>query len=210
MEAEVEAKFRASGPEPLAALARVPSLGAATLGPPRVVDEVDRYLDTDDHRLALAGWACRLRDRQGAIRISLKGPATAAPQAGIHRRPEIEGPATAATDPARWPEGPAVSLLNRLREGQPLLERLRLEQHRTVRDVRLDGDLLGQLSLDEVAIIGGHRRAGTLFAVELELEAAGTLSMASLSELAAHLAAWPGLVADDRTKLEHAIERLEG
>ena len=52
MPTEVEAKFRAETADPLVELAARPRLGRAVLGTPRTVDEVDRYLDTADGRLA--------------------------------------------------------------------------------------------------------------------------------------------------------------
>ena len=91
MPTEVEAKFRAESAEPLIELAARPRLGRALLGIPRTVDEVDRYLDTDDGRLAAARWACRLRSREGATRISLKGPSTGAVTGWQHRRPGGRG-----------------------------------------------------------------------------------------------------------------------
>ena len=75
MPTEVEAKFRAEVRRTADELAAASASRArASSEPPRTVDEVDRYLDTDDGRLAAARWACRLRSREGATRISLKGP----------------------------------------------------------------------------------------------------------------------------------------
>ena len=51
---EAELKFWAADDQPLRALAAAPLLGPAQLGPARVVDELDRYLDTVDRRLAAA------------------------------------------------------------------------------------------------------------------------------------------------------------
>ena len=120
MEAEVEAKFLADGPEPLERLTAADRLGRASLGPPRVFDEVDRYLDTDDGRLAAAGWACRLRERDGRFRVSLKGPSVAQRESWLHHRPEVEGPATDAFDPRAWPDSEARRLVEQLSGGLPL------------------------------------------------------------------------------------------
>ena len=205
---EVEARFRAD-PASLHRLATLPRLGEALLGEPATVDEVDRYLDTDDGRLAAARWACRLRTRGPMTKISLKGP----PQptdgdAWLHRRAEVEGPATDALDPATWPPSEARDRLDDLRRGRPLLERFRLVQRRTERAVALDGDVLGTLTLDAVSVLSADGRpAGGIEIAELELRAADARSEAALRPLAAALAA-EGLAPEPRTKLELAIDLL--
>ena len=211
MRIEVEAKFRAETGDPLDELAARATIGRALLGPARTVDEVDRYLDTDDRRLEAAGWACRLRSRDGAVRISLKGPPSGSDGGWHHRRPEVEGPATDLIDMAAWPPSAAAELLAELSAGRPLAERLRLEQRRTERAVSLaDGAVLGTMTLDRVRMSAkGATDPGELFIVELELDPAAPRAEDELPRLGAALAAVPGLVADPRTKLEHALERLD-
>jgi inorganic triphosphatase YgiF len=209
MPTEVEAKFRAESAEPLTELANRSRLGRALLGQPRTVDEVDRYLDTNDGRLAAARWACRLRSRESVTRISLKGPPVDPVTGWHHRRPEVEGPATDALEPEVWPASPALDLLDRLREGRPLEERLRLYQARTERAVTLaDGASIGTLTMDLVRIAADGTDVGRLFMVELELDASSIAAEAELDGLAAALAATAGLVAEPRSKLEHALEQL--
>jgi inorganic triphosphatase YgiF len=209
MALEVEARFRAD-PDTLVRLAELDRIGDATLGPGRTAEEVDRYLDTDDGRLAAARWACRLRTRDGVTRISLKGPAeAAAAERWLHRRPELEGPATGALDPSEWPASEARSHLESLTGGHPLRERFHLAQRRTERPVVLEGARLGTLSLDAVDVRRPDGRGGgTLEIVELELATADPASEAHLAGLAAALAAIEGLTPEPRTKLEHALERL--
>lgn len=213
MPTEVEAKFRAEGPGPLEALAAVASLGRASLGPARTVDETDRYLDTDDGRLAAALWACRLRSREGTTRISLKGPPLedAMIEPWHHRRPEFEGPATDEIAPASWPRSEARYLLESLATGGTLVEHLRVQQRRTERSVTLDGGRpIGMITLDRVRLAAGATDLGELFVVELELDPASERGEAELHGLADALATVPGLVAEPRTKLEHALQRLHG
>jgi inorganic triphosphatase YgiF len=210
MAIEVEAKLRADGPEILAALASRPTLGVASLGPAATAAEVDRYLDTDEGALAAARWACRLRERDGRVRVSLKGPPEApTTETGVHRRPEVEGPANEIPDPSAWPASQARDLLTELAEGAPLRERLRLRQQRTERAVTLDGAALGTLTLDVVAIEAGGRSGGVLHVVELEMHPSCT-DEAAFAEAAADLARTPGLTPEPMTKLEHALERLAG
>ena len=208
MRTDIEAKFRAETPEPLEVLATLPLLGRARLGPAHEVDEVDRYLDTDDARLATARWAARLRSRDGAIRIAMKGPPGSPAHGGWqHRRPEIEGPASEALTPDAWPPSAARDLLAELAGGQPLRERIRLAQRRTERSVSLgDGTAIGTLTLDRVRVMAGEVDLGRLHVVELELAAEGD-GEAELENLAAELASIPGLEPDPITKFEHALAR---
>jgi len=211
MPTEVEAKFRAEGPEPLEALATVGRLGRAVLGRARTVDETDRYLDTDDGRLAAARWACRLRSREGMTRISLKGPPRddMVAEAWHHRRPEVEGPATDEIAPGTWPPSEARELLESLAGGRALAEHLRIRQQRTERAVTVNGTgPIGTITLDRVRLTAGATDLGELFVVELELDPASEHAEAELNGLAGALAAVPGLVAEPRTKLEHALHRL--
>ncbi len=210
MGTEVEVKFLADGEAPLDSLAEAESLGPARLGSAVTVDEVDVYLDTASGHLAAAGWACRHRDRGRGPIVSLKGPAREGGADGVHARPEIEGPATASFDPREWPPSDARDHLMRLSEGARLVEQLRLRQRRTERPVEIGERRLGTLSLDAVTVVdtAGQVR-GRLAAVELELaDAEAGAVHEELTVLATALAARPGLVADARSKLEHARDFL--
>ena len=205
MPVEVELKFSADGPAPLEQLTNAPGLGPAVLGPATRAEEVDRYLDTADGRLAAARWACRLRSRAGATKVSLKGPAEAGSGTrALHRRPELEGPAADTLDVADWPPSAARDHLDALRAGEPLVERLSLAQDRTERAVRVDGAPIGTLSLDEVRVQQRGATLGRLWIVELELLPAA--DEASLGGLAAALEGVAGLSAEPTTKLERALE----
>lgn len=205
MGVEVEARFRADGRAPLERLAARPTLGNATLGQPRTVLEEDRYLDTEDGRLGTARWACRLRSREGVTRISLKGPPDAPVTGWLHRRPEVEGPASAVIEPNTWPASAARDLLLELSGGAPLVEWLRLLQERTERAVTLDGRAVGALTLDAVTAERAGDRLGEMYVVELEIQAEGDPDR-DLTPLAEALAIEPGLEPEPRTKLELALE----
>ena len=209
MPAELEAKFSADGPEPLLALTSERQLAEAELGTARTVDELDRYLDTPDGRLSARLWACRLREREGAFCVSLKGPHEGVGEGWMHQRPELEGPATDSLNPADWPPGEARAFLFEMTGGSPLVERFRLRQQRTERAVHEHGRLLGTLTLDFVKVVHGKRRIGELFIVELETAAGdGRQARGDLERLAPILAERPGLRPDSRTKLDHAVELL--
>ena len=205
MPIEVESKFRAADRLTLQRLSTINRLGPASLGEARTSQEMDRYLDTADHRLSAEGWACRLRTRAGRTILSLKGAAAARPgdQSEMHRRPEIEGSATAEIVPDAWPPSEARDRLLELTGGAHLEERLHLDQRRTERPVVVDGRRVATLSLDEVDVLNpAGESLGRLLVVELEY--AGTEREADLVAVAAALRAEPGLTPDPLTKLEHA------
>lgn len=209
MPTEIEAKFRADDDAPLTTLEHTEVLGPAELAPGRSVEEVDVYLDTERADLAAAGWACRLRRREERATVSLKGPAEAGGDAWLHRRPEVEGPATDDLEPARWPASAARDLVDRLRSGAALIERFTLRQRRLERRVRIRDRELGTLTLDRATVEHRGRAMGRLHVVELELHGAATAADERLlADLASALGAVSGLVADERTKLEHALELI--
>ena len=209
MPTEIEAKFRADDDAPLTILQEADRLGPSTLAAGRTVDEIDVYLDTERGDLAAARWACRLRSREGQIRVSVKGPAQVVDDAWLHRRLEVEGPASEDPDPAGWPPSEARALVDQLRQGGALVERFRLRQRRTERQVRVRDRELGTLTLDRAIVEHRGGPIGPLHVVELELADASTPEdQHLLGELAAALGAVQGLVPDARTKLEHALEMI--
>jgi inorganic triphosphatase YgiF len=202
---ESELKFWAADERPLDALAAAPVLGPAELGPARAVDELDRYLDTADLRLAAARWACRIRNREGRTILSMKGPAEHAAGDAVHRRSELEGGAGPGLDPSGWPPSPARDLLVDVAGGAPLLERFTLAQHRTERSVTLAGAPVGLLSLDRSRVLHRATELGLLLVVELEFRDEALAAGLDPRPLAAALGAMPGLVHDPLSKLERAL-----
>lgn len=206
MAIEVEARFRVEDPGALRRLDDMERLADAHLGAARGVDETDSYLDTADGALSAERWACRLRQRHGRHVLSLKGPPEEGAGGWLHRRLEVEGPATAEPVPERWPPSEALDLLDRLRGGRPLLERLALRQRRTERSVSLGGRGVGVLSLDDVIVAVAGDEVGRFDIVELELAPSLAGDESTLPALAGALASIPGLVPEPRSKLERALE----
>ncbi|MDP9468052.1 MAG: CYTH domain-containing protein [Chloroflexota bacterium] len=207
---EAELKFWADDEAPLRELATATRLGPAELLSARIVDEVDRYLDTADLRLATARWACRLRSRDGRTFVSLKGPSEHEPGDALHRRPEVEGPVGPGLLPRAWPPSAARDQLLAMTAGAALVERFSLEQQRTERAVLVDGARIGLLSLDRGTIVRRGVEVGRLAVVELELDPAALEKGMDHASLAVALAAVPGLVADPSSKLERALALLSG
>jgi inorganic triphosphatase YgiF len=209
---EVELKFEARGPAPLGLLARRRRLGPARLGPPRTVRELDRYLDTADHRLATAGWACRLRRNEERTTLSLKGrqsnPSAGAAGMALHRRRELEGDANMDLAPDRWADSEARRILLDLAAGGHVSEFMVLDQRRAQRDVIVGDEAVGLLSLDRVEVRRAGSPIGRLWCVELEF--VGGAPPESLTDaLDQALRAVPGLEPDVFSKLERA-EALVG
>lgn len=206
---ESELKLRADSDAPLAELAVIERLGPARLGKGRTVEELDRYLDTVTLRLAALGWACRLRHREGAVSLSLKGPAEHEPGAPLHLRPELNGPATQEVDPAAWPPSTARDRLVAMTAGEPLVERFRLAQARTEREVRWGPKRIGTLSIDRVLVLHQGVELGTLSLVELELEPIAAAAGLDPEPLSRALQRISGLRLDPLSKLEHALDMIE-
>jgi inorganic triphosphatase YgiF len=206
---EVELKLRSETEEPLRALALTARLGPATLGPASEAVELDRYLDTVDGRLAAAGWACRLRSRHGTTIVSLKGPPQHDHGDSLHRRPEVEGPASTDLAPDRWPSSPAREQLLELSGGGTLVERLALRQRRTEREAHIDGQRVGTLSLDRVQVEHRGATLGGFVAVELELDGVALGNGFDPAPLADALLTTRGLVHEPHTKLERALALLD-
>jgi inorganic triphosphatase YgiF len=206
MAIEVEARFGVTDPAALDRLSTMTRLGEAALGRPGALDETDVYLDTVEGALGAARWACRLRRRGDQVTVSLKGPPEAGTGGWLHLRPEVEGPGTEEPRPERWPASEARDLLDRLRSGRPLEERLTLRQHRVERTVALSDVPVGVLSLDAVTVVRHGRDVGQFAIVELEL--GGDAGTAVLAPLAEALAAIDGLEPEPRSKLERARELI--
>jgi len=210
---ETELKLSATGPTPLRRLAGMPRLGHMQLGTAQTFLELDQYLDTADGRLAAGKWACRLRRRSRTHLVSLKGPPVAGIgglEGALHRRPEIEGPASASLDPGSWPSSSARRRLLEMTGGQPLREQFTLRQRRTQRSVSDRDGPVGTLSLDLVLVLLREDPAGRLWCVELELEGrTATHHEDQAASMLAELLAVGGLSVEPLTKLERAMALLD-
>ena len=174
----------------------------ATLGSPRSRAVEDRYFDTAREALRHHGFGARLRRVGGRHLVTVKSlsPDELDPDDGpgnepestreegsdaVHRRIELEAPASARLDPGTWPSSPARELIDELRGAARLRGLFTIRQIREVRDVTT-ADASAQLSLDEVRVIAGRSVVGTF--AELEVESTGG-SLELLSGVARALAA---------------------
>jgi CHAD domain-containing protein/uncharacterized protein YjbK len=202
---EIEAKYAISDRAVFEALLELRTLGPYSLRPAGERHVIDHYLDTKDHRLRRAGYACRLREglAEGQWRLTVKGLGKV--EGAVHERPELECDVAPRSALADWPEGPAREMVSRLSEGQPLAELFALRQDRSDRAVEEGDRGVGQLSLDVVeANIAGSGSLGH----ELEIELGPTGSLDDLDALEGELRPY-NLTPQSMSKFERALALLE-
>ncbi|MET0771975.1 MAG: CHAD domain-containing protein [Candidatus Limnocylindrales bacterium] len=213
---EVELKYRVTDLEALRSWLDegwAEALPWATLGQPRTKAVEDRYFDTAREALRQHGFGARLRRVGGRHLVTVKslspdelegddrpgrGP-TAVDGDGaqpLHRRIELEGPASGRLDPGTWPSSPARELVDELRGAARLRGLFTIRQVREVRVIS-SADGTAELSLDEVRVIAGRSIVGTF--AELEVESTGG-STDVLAGVARALAATELLVPVSRSK----------
>jgi CHAD domain-containing protein len=127
----------------------------------------DRAFDTADFDLARAGFGARLRTTDGTTVVGLKSTIEVA--GAMHRRREIEGPASERLHLFTWPASDARQLVASLAAGKELVERFHLRQHRRERAIELpDGS--AWISLDDAQVLtAGGQEIGRLRGLEVEL-----------------------------------------
>ena len=182
-----------------------PRVGAFDAHEPARTSRIeDRYVDTDDGAMALAGYAVRLRHAKSGTTVSVKSLGHSSGPGGAIRREELEGPADLAGGPADWPTSAARSVVLEHAGTAPLVELVTLRQVRRRRQIRDAGTRI-ELSLDEVTVIAGGREVGRFAELEAELRR-GT--EARLAELAVIFEADPTLDTAVASKLETALAVL--
>jgi triphosphatase len=170
---ERELKYTAPDAAALEPLRQAPDLAGVPLSAPTAGTYVDTYLDTPGRALRRAGYACRLRNKNGQWLVTLKGlsaalPAGAWSQGALHERDELEAPSSGLPDPDGWPDGPARDQVLALAAGAPLCELFTLRQARVMRRFGPAGTPVAELSLDEVLVERDGTAVETFYEVEVE------------------------------------------
>ncbi len=169
-------------------------------GPAQTVVVVDRYVDTAARSLERAGRVARLRAAGDELLVTVKSLAT--PVAGaVHRREELEAPASAALEPLAWPTSDARALILELAGDSPLEELVTIRQQRRQRRFARD-DTTIELSLDRVAILHNGSLLGRFIELEAELIAGDPGRLLALGEL---LAVDPAVGPARWSKFERAM-----
>ncbi len=163
---------------------------------------VDRYLDTADHQLLQAEYACRIRESAGQPILTLKSMIAA--EEAVHRRKEIEMPVESIR-PESWPDGEARSLVQRI-IGQASLQTLfTLYQTRHKYHVLRHNNAILELSLDQVS----YHQPDDVDYLGLEAELINNGSDEDLARFTCVLQQKWSLIPDSKSKFEHAWTRLQ-
>ena len=203
--AEVELTYRVTDVAAAEHYLTAPRVGAFDAHEPAKTSRIeDRYVDTDDGAMALAGYAVRLRQSKSGTTVSVKSLAHTDGPGGAVRREELEGPADPTNGPTDWPTSAARSVVMEHAGTAPLVERVTIRQVRRRRQIRDAGTRI-ELSLDEVTVIAGGREVGSFAELEAELRRGAE---GRLAELAVIFDADPTLGAAATGKLETALAVL--
>ena len=143
---------------------------------------VDSYLDTDDWRIARAGFVVRTRRRGRHDEVTLKDtrPAEAG---GLRRRLEVTEVLPPAGVTALGPEGPVGRRLHAIVGSRRLREVLQVRTRRRPFALRVGGVDAAEIALDEtVIVVGNGQRPMQLRRVEVEVRPEWLDSLESIVE----------------------------
>lgn len=170
---EIEAKFAVPDVATFQQLQAAEHVAGFSLSAHQVQQVRDTYLDTDERLILANGYACRRRETESEVLITLKGLARA--EGAIHRRTELEISMPSYAPLQDWPESPVRDLVEQMAGGAPLTPLFELRQTRVFRRMSQGELLVAQLSLDNVRVVVGKRRKSH-FELEVELAPQGTAS----------------------------------
>ena len=197
---EIEAKFAVPDVATFQRLQAVEHVAGFSLSAHQVQQVRDTYLDTEERLILASGYACRCRETESEVLITLKGLGRA--EGAIHRRKELEISVPGYAPPQEWPESPVRDLVLQVVDGLPLIPLFDLRQTRVFRRMRHGELLVAQLSLDNVRVVTGKRRRSH-FELEVELAPQGTTS--DMAAIVNYLQDEWNLVPEPRSKFERAL-----
>ncbi len=125
----------------------------------------DRYFEAADGALSGAGYGARLRKAGRRTTLTLKADIEV--EGALHRRIELEGPATQQLSPDEWPQSEARDRLVELVGETRLVERFVVRQRRREREIRVGGALL-VVSMDTGVVRVAGVEAGRISQLEFE------------------------------------------
>lgn len=195
---ETEIKFSIPDITTFSALKSLTALGSFQFESARTKIITDRYLDTRDHRLLQAGYACRLRFAKTQINLTLKS--LAPPDGAVHRRQELET-AVPSEQTGQWPDNEVTRSLNAMTGGAALETLFLVHQTRHQSLVSYHDQTVMEFSLDEVA----HQSGAAADYFELEAELTGSGTEATLAEFTHALQANWSLQPENQSKFERAF-----
>ncbi|MBN1873506.1 MAG: CHAD domain-containing protein [Anaerolineae bacterium] len=202
---EIEAKFSIPNRETYQALQALTQLGDYTVVGGKLKHVTDTYLDTGDHRILAAGYACRLRQSSDDLVVTLKAIKSAA--GPLHKREELEIVTTTPLPPHTWPDSPVRSRVLEMIGDATLTPLCTLQQNRFVRMIHKGSQPIAELSLDHVTLMHNHH---THTYMELEIELKHADYEADLGQLANHLQTTYAVIPEPRSKFERALAFVKG
>ncbi len=132
---------------------------------------VDTYLDTDDWRVARAGFVARTRHRGRHDEVTMKDLRPAEGN-GLRQRLEVTEVLPPAGVRGLGPEGPVGRRLRAIVGARPLREVLQVRTRRRPFALRVSGVDVAEVALDEtVIVVGSGQRPMQLRRVEVEVQA---------------------------------------
>ncbi len=207
---EIEAKFIIRRPEQIEEALRVLAANGFAISPQGASTHTDRYYDTEDWSILAAGWACRIRQRQGHETLTLKS--LHGTRGSVLSRSEISqaGKAHENKAPLFLSAGPVKQKLDTILENKPVVELFRVTSRRTVYALERPepAPMRIEIDLDECRIEAEkstEKATGILEFTELELEARSG-SAADLESLATLLCDDAGLMPARYSKFERGLQ----
>jgi CHAD domain-containing protein len=207
--AEVEAKFLVQGPMQLDRLIDLLERAGYAASARRNETIVDHYYDTSDRHILRAGWAYRLRDRNGEHTLGLKS--LTPPEGAVHVREEVEQPVLVpGSEPGELPSGPVREQLSTIINGARPEELFTISNSRLVYDLLAPADdsTRAELCVDQAEIVAPNApkgAPGTLRFTEVEIELKEG-ERASLEKLARVVAADTDLLPARLSKFERGLQ----
>jgi CHAD domain-containing protein len=136
--------------------------------PPRRL--VDHYLDTEDWRILRAGFVLRTRQRGRRDEATLKDTA-ASGQGGLRQRLEVTEPLPDGGLAALGAEGPVGRRISAVAGRRPFREVLEVRTRRRPFSLRVSGEEVAEVALDETVItVGSSQPPVRLRRVEVEVQ----------------------------------------
>lgn len=166
---EIEAKYTASRTQFLYLL-KIRALGEYSLETTGEQTLIDHYVDTSERDIKKAGYACRMREKNGRWTLTVKG--LGGVEGAIHQREEYETEIQRNMPLEQLPDSPARDLALSLSRSNPLVELCAIHQRRAKRVVCQGKRRVGEMSLDVVDMGAGEQ----IYEVEIELQQDGTLA----------------------------------
>jgi CHAD domain-containing protein/transposase-like protein len=201
---EIEAKFAVEDVATFQKLQAVDHIAGFALSAHQVQQVYDTYMDTEERLILAGGYACRQRETESEILITLKELGRA--KGAIHHRKELEISLPVYQPPEEWPESSIRDIVLQLTDGAPLVPLFDFEQTRVFRRMSQGELLVAEMSLDNVHIIIDGMRQNH-FELEVELAPQGTTS--DMGTIVTYLQDEWDLTPEPRSKFEQALAFLD-